>query len=139
MKIISNGSKYYGQENDSIEVLLEVLATHPLDPSFEEFGNFFYEPTYINPQFQPPLGTWRASGNFWEVSHVFNIEGTAEEMEPLRLAIEANKARPDYIAARKVYLEREAREKSERVERENLRQSERKIVLERELAQLSNV
>ena len=55
--INSNGSKWAGQEPDTIETLLDVLAHHPLDNTFEPFfedGRFF--------------------GNFRNLSHVFSID-----------------------------------------------------------------
>jgi hypothetical protein len=42
MRVIhSNGSKWAGEELDPIEALLERLASTPLHPSFEHYGNFF--------------------------------------------------------------------------------------------------
>lgn len=101
MKVIANGSKWHGQPEDPIERLYEVLKTHPLDPRSGggPEGEFFFEPVYLDRSQQPPPGTYMAQGNFFTLSHGFRIEGTAEEMEPLRLAIEANTASPDYARA----------------------------------------
>ncbi len=89
MHIESNGSKWAGQAPDTVEQLLDVLKRETLDPSFERFGRFFYESS----------PNWTAFGNFLTVSHVFNITGTAEELEPLRVAIEAARNRPEYVRA----------------------------------------
>lgn len=43
--IHSNGSKWAGEEPDSLDTLCEVLQSNPLDRSFEEFGNFIIKPT----------------------------------------------------------------------------------------------
>lgn len=101
MKVIANGSKWNGQPEDPIERLYEVLKTHPLDPRSGggPEGEFFFEPVYLDRSKQPPPGTHMAHGNFFDLAHVFRIEGTAEEMEPLRLAIEANTASPEYASA----------------------------------------
>lgn len=42
--IQSNGSKWAGDPPDSIDVLCEVLTMHPLDRTFEDFGNFVLAP-----------------------------------------------------------------------------------------------
>ena len=101
MRVIANGSKWLGQPEDPIERLYEVLQTHPLDPRSGggPGGEFFFEPVYLDPSKQPPPGTFMAQGNFFTLSHGFRVEGTAEEMEPLRLAIEANTASREYARA----------------------------------------
>lgn len=119
MNIISNGSKWYGQEPDSVDILLSVLGEHPLDPTFENFGNFYYEPEYLDPSKQPPAGTvFRVFGNFSDVSHVFNIEGNAEELEPIRLAIESNRASESYQRVRATML-KQIEQTRVRLEREH--------------------
>ena len=40
LKIWRNGSKWAGEQPDGIEVLLEVLASEPLRPIFEDCGGF---------------------------------------------------------------------------------------------------
>lgn len=87
MEIISNGSKWAGQEPDDLETLLHVLKTHPLDSSFAQrkYGNFFYKMETEN--------QFNAFGNFEDLSHVFNITGTLEELLPLALAIKENRKR----------------------------------------------
>jgi hypothetical protein len=97
MQVISNGSKWAGQEPDSVETLIALLSTETLDPTFEAYGDFYHE---------NENGTFTAFGNFLNRSHVFNIVGTAEELEPLRLAIEAAKARPSYLKAREARASR---------------------------------
>ena len=93
--INSNGSKWYGDEQDSIETLIEVLGKHPLDRGFEAYGNFI--------AVDPPLikgdnmrGT-NFFGNFLTVSHVFNIDtDDPEVIRKLTAAIRENQKRPDY-------------------------------------------
>jgi hypothetical protein len=94
--IYSNGSKWAGQEPDSIAELIAVLEREPLDPMFEAYGDFVFDG---DPAI--PAGLVRVWGNFLNVSHVFCIEGTPESLEPLITAIRANQTRPDYLAASK--------------------------------------
>lgn len=93
LTIVSNGSKWAGQEPDSVEKLLEVLATTPLDPTFEDYGNFVLRPCKNKP-------CWSVWGNFFGLSHVFNIEGTAIELRPLVRAIRANQKSEAYLSAK---------------------------------------
>lgn len=88
--IISNGSKWAGEAPDSVETLLAVLAEHPLDRRFEEYGNFIFAYDAQHTRF------W---GNFFTLSHVFNIDTDEPEMaERLTAAIRANQQRADYLA-----------------------------------------
>ena len=83
--IHSNGSKWAGQEPDTIERLLETLAEHPLDCA--RFKRFQY-PVPGRP------GTVRFWGNFKHVSHVFNIDtGEPLVIQSLSLAIRQNLSR----------------------------------------------
>jgi len=92
--IRSNGSKFAGEQPDTIETLLQVLKDHPLDRSFEACGNFI--------QHEPITGNVRFFGNFVTVSHVFSIDSTeADVIQSLTLAIQANQRRKDYRAQRK--------------------------------------
>ncbi len=89
--IESNGSKWLGQAPDPISVLIEVLGKHPLDRSFEAYGNFIREPDTAH----DATGFF---GNFLTLSHVFNIrtDDTAV-IDALTHAIRANQQRPDYL------------------------------------------
>ena len=103
--IHSNGSKWYGEEPDSIETLIEVLEREPLDPSFERYGGFIYAAgserhSIIDPVLRREAREARIVcffGNFKRVSHVFRIESNDRDVV-LRLsrAIRANRRRPDY-------------------------------------------
>src|SRR5260370_1915274 len=90
MPIRSNGSKWAGEEPDSLEIIHEVLGTEPLDPRLEERGSFVT---------RTGTGTVRVFGNLLTVSHVFNIEGTEEELAEAIDAIEANKQSERYLRA----------------------------------------
>lgn len=92
MNIISNGSKWAGESPDTLETLLEVLTREPLDPSFEKYGNFVLKDR------SPVIRVW---GNFFALSHVFSIDGTAEELAPLIAAIRLNQCSAAYQDAKR--------------------------------------
>lgn len=87
--IHSNGSKWAGEENCTIEELIDVLEHHRLDLkrfACHGFVNFVdnnegreYEDSGVH-----------IHGNFLDISHVFNINGIYRYLEPLIKAIEAN-------------------------------------------------
>lgn len=90
--ILSNGSKFAGEKPDPIEVLLERLEKHTLDPTFEKYGNFAEN---------IGRGAIHFHGNFVDYSHVFSIETNDPEMcAKLTAAIETNKSTSAYRAAR---------------------------------------
>ena len=91
MNIRYNGSKWAGQEPDTLDVLFRLLAVEPLNPLFEQYGNFVQEMD------KEMVECW---GNFLNVSHVFSINGTEEEMAPLMGAIRFNQQTHAYVAAR---------------------------------------
>ncbi len=78
-KIHWNGSKFAGEEPDTVEMLLQVLAKEPLSPSFEHPGRFQF-----SDRTQPGTETIRDSvtfyGNFANVSHAFCVETNDPEM-----------------------------------------------------------
>ena len=82
ISIHSNGSKWAGEEPDSIETLLSILEKYDLDlRSFAACG-------FIN--FSD--GKVVLQGNFITLSHVFHIEGLEEapSIKALMCAIESN-------------------------------------------------
>lgn len=90
LEITSNGSKWIGQDPDSIDRLVEVLAVEPLDPRFLNYGRFIL-----------PLGGGKVRffGNFFALSHVFNI--TTDDpalIGRLTVAIYDNMATPEFEA-----------------------------------------
>ena len=105
LKILSNGSRWAGEEPDSIENLLEVLRVHPLDRSFEHFGNFVdtspqWGPDGTSPSPYPDNpGVADFFGNFYHLSHGFNIHTDEPEVIALLTkAIRANQERADYLS-----------------------------------------
>jgi hypothetical protein len=105
IKIISNGSKWAGQEPDTVEQLIEVLKSHDLDirrfacHGFVQFDNSVPGSDYKEADVS-------ILGNFVDVSHVFQLEGKYSELENVIRAIEKNIARLcDRIESKKVYLD----------------------------------
>lgn len=87
--IISNGSHFLGEPQDTIAQLLRVLATEPLDHTFEKFGNFI-----LPPRDGHPVRFW---GNFAHLAHVFEIDtDDPYVIALLTQAIRTNQERDDY-------------------------------------------
>jgi len=80
-EIVSNGSKWYGQAPDTIEQLLAILVSHPLEPwSVIERSRVSRTVGYF--------------GNFRTISHVFNIlTDDPAVIRRLSRAIRANQRR----------------------------------------------
>jgi hypothetical protein len=97
LNIISNGSKWGGELPDSIEALFDRLKTNTLDPTFEAYGNFV----------ETDKGVTGFFGNFYDYSHVFQIETTDKALiKRLTDAIRANQQTKGYADARKGVAER---------------------------------
>lgn len=104
--IKSNGSHFAGAGPDTIEQLLAVLKDEPLDRTFENYGNFVYalggRHGYEDPELRREAKELRAVnffGNFFKLSHVFNIEtNDPAVIRPLVKAIRANQRRADYLS-----------------------------------------
>lgn len=89
--IHSNGSKWAGEPLDTLEQLLTVLSTEPLDPVFLQYGGFR----------EVHRGQAHYLGNFLNVSHVFRItcDLGSETDTKLSRAVALNLLRPDFVAA----------------------------------------
>ena len=107
--IHSCGSKWMGEEPDSIETLIEVLGTEPLSPTFEGYGNFIYAlggpDGYEDSRLRAQAGnTLRFFGNFAALSHGFQIDSDDPgDIRRLTNAIRANQASEGYQKARAWY------------------------------------
>lgn len=96
--ITSNGSKWAGQEPDTLETLIEVLGKYDLDIArfgAHGFVEFTKDNGYASRDYENH--TVRLFGNFLTISHAFNIEGLYRNLRPVIEAIDANLGR---IAAR---------------------------------------
>lgn len=96
----SNGRGRIDLGETALDTLLEMLATYPLDRSFERFGDF------IERDVRDMRGEWLDGiegavlffGNFATYSHVFRITtNDPATIERLSSAIAANKLRSDYL------------------------------------------
>lgn len=120
--IHSNGGGLAGP----IEALFDRLETATLDRTFEDerFGGF----ASIHDE-RPEMTAF--FGNFFDYSHVFNIETNDPDLiARLTAAIEKNKLRPDYLA-QQTYEER----KTEEAAREDARRAA-KIEQEKQRARI---
>jgi len=112
LEIQSNGSKWYGQEPDSIEELIQVLNKYSLDPTFEDYGNFIQlNPKWLKPEIAEKYqGCAKFFGNFSSISHVFNIiTDEPEIIQVLTNAINKNIQTKEYQVLRSEYIEDEQR------------------------------
>jgi len=112
LDIQSNGSKWYGQEPDTIEDLIQVLNNYALDPTFEKYGNFVnVNPQWINKEIAEKYKVCvKFFGNFSELSHVFNIiTDEPEVIEVLTKAINKNLSTEEYQVLRNEYIKDEQR------------------------------
>jgi hypothetical protein len=118
--ITSNGSpRWAGEEPASIDELLQVLASTPLDPDFEHYGNFIMprpcravqayttagEIEWVDgdPFYPKAPGLVRFWGNFLEMSHVFQIDtDDADLIARLTKAIRSNQRTQAYRTAKAV-------------------------------------
>ena len=141
-QIQSMGSHYDGEGVAAIDGLFAMLAEHPLDRSFEEYGNFAYsldEDTDYIARFPEWAGHTAFFGNFYDYSFVFNFKtDDAVLIERLTTAIRANQQRPDYLS-QQTPAERKAaaRRADDKRRREYLER--RKRELESVKAQLSSM
>lgn len=94
--IKSNGSKWLGEENDTIETLVEVLKIHQLDTDrFKQFYTLTIPEYFLRPnECKHLIGTTHFRGNFIDISHVFSIyTDEPEVIEVLTKAIDDNLSR----------------------------------------------
>lgn len=118
--IHSNGSKWAGDEQDSIETLLEVLAgPYVLDRIFEcDDDHAFIDR-------DDETGMVRFFGNFLELSHVFSIDtDEPATIAKLTAAIDANMERPDY-RSQATFRQREVTKAAHFKAEQDKRQAER--------------
>lgn len=99
-RINYNGSRWTGQDPDTLEGLIAVLAREPLDPTFEEYGNFAM-PLDDPQRYEAPAGSLRFWGNFHALSHAFSIDtDDPAVIDRLITAITANQATAAYQQAK---------------------------------------
>jgi hypothetical protein len=98
--IHSNGRTRGGLTLDDLPTLFTMIEEHPLDRTFERFGNFV-QTDAVDVRGKPLDGIACAVsffGNFFTYSHVFRITtDDADLVERLTAAIRANQLRPDYL------------------------------------------
>jgi hypothetical protein len=89
--ILTNGSKWSGEQQDDFETLIATInaTEYILDPHFDLYGNGQIGGGFIaiDKNWPSEEGRVTAFGNFQNLSHVFNLKGTVEQMKPLINAI----------------------------------------------------
>lgn len=115
------GSKWAGQNPDSVDDLMRMLRDHPLDPTFEEFGNFVQRtPELLSDAPVSLHGLAHITGNFFTHSYVFGIWTDDEPLiDRIEAAVRANQATPEYADAKTAVARRKAdRAEHDRIQRE---------------------
>jgi hypothetical protein len=102
MIIHSNGSNWCGEEVADLETLNIILQKYTLDPMFLDFGGF------ITDNEEDLICLF---GNFHDLSHVFRIEGTREELKETMTLILKNIETEKFKQARKEYYTHKISEK----------------------------
>lgn len=106
IKVVSYGLVNHEDRDHSLVIshLLETLANHPLDRSFQNYGNFCYAldgPDGFEDE-QARLaarGMFCFFGNFFDLSNVFCIHSDEPDViRTISVAIFLNKQRLDYYA-----------------------------------------
>jgi hypothetical protein len=122
MLVIRSNSSDSWHRLEPIERLFERLARLTLDPRFEEYGNFAYEPRDsrevwtedgvheeedLGPVYPEFPGTVRFWGSFYDYAAGFDLDTDEPELiERLTAAIRANQATDAYRAARARWVPR---------------------------------
>jgi hypothetical protein len=94
----------HSEEDNSLDVLFKMLADHPLERSFAAYGDYLEPPVWNDPSavgWAPDGsdGEFMFWGNFHDYSFGFNLTTNDPVLlDRLRLAVEANCARPDFQA-----------------------------------------
>jgi hypothetical protein len=117
LEILSNGSKWFGELPDTLETLLDALSKYPLDPVFEDYGDFVnLNPEWLSPEVTEKYkGCALIAGNFMEISHVFRfVTDDIDLIEKFSNAINRNKQTTEYKQHKQYYEERKLKQEKAR-------------------------
>jgi len=98
LRVRDIGSHMLGEKSYNLSELFAMLTKYPLNPLFEDYGNFCYK---LCPEDAKQLGClYHFFGNFYEHSFGFDIcADTKADTVKLERAIRRNQKTPEYIAA----------------------------------------
>ena len=116
---VINPEKPWSFMDDTKENILKDLAEYTLDPTFEDYGNFVYVPTWCDEESAEKYkGLTAIDGNFLIFSHAFRVlTDDSELIEELTKAIRKNQETEEYKQAKVRLMERKAEEKRQYKER----------------------
>ena len=101
--ILSTKPGGWSREPDTIDRILRYLENYPLDPTFENYGNFIdSNPEWLNQETaRKYAGCTCFWGNFYSISGVFNvITNDAGIIRRLTAAIRRNQGSAAYASAK---------------------------------------
>lgn len=101
---------------EAVPVLLALLTEVPLDPTFENYGNFAWQDGIGALSHEPlhPAGTWTFFGNFWQYSGGFSLVTNRPDIyDPLLSGIRLNQLTAAYAAAKAELREREQKRRKQ--------------------------
>ena len=112
---VINPEKPWSFMNDTKENILKDLAEYTLDPTFEDYGNFVYIPTWCDEESAEKYKELTAiSGNFLTFSHAFRLlTDNVELIRELTEAIRRNQETVEYKQAKIKLMERKDSTKKE--------------------------
>lgn len=110
---VINPEKPWSFMDDTKENILKDLAEYTLDPTFEDYGNFVYIPTWCDKELAEKYkGLTAINGNFLTFSHAFRLlTNDVKLIRELTEAIRKNQETEEYKQAKIRLMERKAEEK----------------------------
>lgn len=108
---VVNPEKPWSFMEDTKENILKDLAEYTLDPIFEDYGNFVYNPTWEDEETAEKYkGLTYISGNFLTYSHAFRLlTDDTELIDELTTAIRKNQQTEEYKQAKVRLMKRKGK------------------------------
>ena len=108
LNTVTNPAAPWSSIDDTEENILQDLAAHTLDPSFELYGDFVNpSPEWLSTENAAKYaGCTMIFGNFRSYSHAFRlVTDDAALISRISAAVQRNKARPEYQEARREMID----------------------------------
>lgn len=109
LNTVTNPAAPWSFIDDTEENILQDLAAHTLDPTFELYGDFVNpSPEWLNPENAAKYaGCTMIFGNFLDYTHAFRlVTDDASLIARISSAVQRNKSRPEYQQARRKMIDK---------------------------------